>query len=90
MIEPLIRPAYLDIADPRQALLTYHRQMAQDLRTTLMDQMAFEAQYDPEFIADSWWEQRVENACWEDGSIVAVWRDRLRFHERCMKVLTNG
>lgn len=92
-MEPLPRPAYLDAASPKQALISFHSEQAQHNRQQLTEQMLFEIEQhnragnrvDPA----RWWHDVVENAAWEDGSVIAIWRDRMRFHERCVEELVS-
>lgn len=88
MLEPLPRPAYLDAADPKQGLITYHKEMVASLQETLREQMRFETTVYG--ISPYEWLDRLDTLKWEDGSIKAVWRDRLHFHQQALEFLTNG
>jgi len=93
MIDAIERPAHLDAATPLQGLLNYHALLAREYREHITESMHYEAglmhggtPFDPQ----KWWKERVENAKCEDGSMLALWRDQMRFHERCVEYLTNG
>jgi hypothetical protein len=92
-LEAIPRPAYLDAASPKQALISYHSEQARHNRQQLTEQMIFEVNEEARFrniIAspEDFW-KKVETAKW-DESPLAVWRDRMKFHERCVEFLTNG
>lgn len=103
-MKPMPRPAHLDIASPKSALLSYHSERAGSLRAILTEfmmtalnephRMGFETADEARaagFVTapEEWWAQT--NALkWEDGSPTAVIRDEMRFHERCMEYLVNG
>ena len=93
-MEPLPRPPYLDQASPKAALISFHADQARLNRQHLTEQCLFDLEHlrqsnHPYINPEDWWAQ-METRKWEDGSIVAVWRDRMRFHERCVEFLTNG
>lgn len=74
----------------RERLLAYHRQGVQSAEDFFQDQVAFEAneaimrgqQFSPREFA-----QRVKEASIEDGSVYAVFRDRLGFHRAAVAYL---
>lgn len=103
-MKPIPRPAHLDIASPKSALLSYHSERASRLRAILTEfmmaaldeplRMGFETPEEAraagyEVTPEEWW-ARIETLKWEDGSPTAVIRDEMRFHERCMEYLVNG
>lgn len=93
-MEPLPRPPYLDQASPKAALISFHADQARYNRQQITEQMLFDLEHlrnsDQPFLNPEEWMARMETLDWNDGSIVAVWRDRMRFHERCVEFLTNG
>lgn len=92
MWKPLPRPAYLDAKTAKAGLISFHSEHAEFLRNTLREQMEFEleahAPGDPETPAE--WFEMLKTLKWEDGSLKAVWRDRLAFHESALEFLING
>lgn len=93
-MEPMPRPAYLDEHSPLAAMISYHSERARLAREQLTEQMMFDLETDfhqagvrPD--PEQWWSD-LEELKWEDGSVCAVWRDTMRFHERCVERLTHG
>lgn len=94
--EPLPRPAYLDAKSPRGAIIAYHAQQADHLRETLkgLRDTAIEMARQSGMIVDQKWlddyDARQAELKWDDASVGAVFRDRLKFHEQSLEFLTHG
>lgn len=93
-IEP--KPAYLKATTVKQSLIAFHHAQVEDLREHLREQRDFAANYarhGGDKIDAAWfqsYDQMIAAASWEDGSVSAVWRDRLAFHEAALEYLLNG
>lgn len=93
-VEP--KPAYLKANTPKQALLSFHSEQVEYLRESLREQRDFAARHhamgggkvDAAWFAE--YDRTIAEAKWEDGSVSAVWRDRLAFHEAALEYLING
>lgn len=102
-LEPIPRPKYLDMASAKSALISYHTEKAGNCRAILTDLMMAaidmahksgcetrEEARECGFVTspEEWWAQ-TESLGWDD-SPTAVFRDMMRFHERCVEELVNG
>lgn len=93
-MELIPRPAYLDAKSPKQGLLSYHMEQARLNREALTEQMLFDLEalrgsQGPMMQPSDWWANML-TLKWEDGSVCAVWRDRMVFHEHCVEYLLDA
>lgn len=92
-MQSIPRPAHLDASSPKQALLSFHAEQAGHNRQQITEQMLFELEElrhsQAAMINPSDWWADMETLKWEDGSILAVFRDRMKFHEQCVEFLTH-
>lgn len=90
------KPAYLKASTVRQGLISFHTDQVELLRDNLREQRDLAARRASELgetIDAKWFEtydRTIGAARWEDGSVSAVWRDRLAFHEAALGFLLDG
>ena len=85
------RMPYLDVVAPKDALRAYHTERADHFHdllvehgTFLLDDAALRGHVTPTMFTEM-----LAEARWEDGSVLAIWRDQLDFHVRCLEYLSQ-
>jgi hypothetical protein len=77
-------------------MIAFHAEQVEFLRTCIREHREFCMVSDSDRgvkIDEMWFkehEERIATLKWEDGSVSAVWRDRLAFHEASLEYLTHA
>lgn len=88
------KPEWLKASTPKQAMMSFHAAQAEECRTALREARDTAIDFEcPRGLTQVWmdaWNKRIDDARWEDGSLLAIYRDRLNFHEAALEYLIHG
>lgn len=91
------KPSWLQTATVKQGLIGFHAEMVQSAKDFFDQQYRMEIELHEVSTGTPWnaeasdaYRKRLAEAKWEDGSITAMMRDRMAFHEAALEFLTNA